>query len=40
MTAFEKIEIANKFNANGDKAIYDAIIDTLTDSELLEVLGQ
>lgn len=38
MTAREKIEIAERFKAEGNETVYNAIIETLTDEELLELL--
>ena len=39
MTANEKYEIALKFQAEGNEAVYKAIIDSLTADELLELLN-
>lgn len=38
MTAQEKFDIANKFLEEGNKFVYDAIMQTLTDDDLLELL--
>jgi len=38
MTAQEKFEIALKFQNEGNEAVYNAIMDTLTADELLELL--
>lgn len=38
MTATEKFEIANKFLEEGNEAVYEAIMKSLTSDELLELL--
>lgn len=40
MTAKEKEMIAMRFLAEGNRAVYDAIIASLTDEELLELLEE
>ena len=38
MTASQKFEIALKFQAEGNEAVYEAIVNSLTADELLELL--
>lgn len=38
MTANEKLEIAYKFKAEGNEKVFEAIMDSFTDDELLELL--
>lgn len=38
MTAAQKYEIALKFQAEGNESVYDAIMNTLSADELLELL--
>lgn len=40
MTANEKHEIAYRFKQEGNEAVYEAIINTLTNDELLELLTE
>ncbi len=38
MTAQQKYEVALKFQAEGNEAVYEAIMATMSDDELLELL--